>query len=483
MSIHSRILIAFGMTLVVPLGITVGNRVDADEPPRAGGPMAQARAGSSTPERFLLLINGRILQGVVSESETEYQLTQRIGVLKFPRSRVEGVFASIQEIYQYKLQQLPERDSEERMKLAHWCLNHQMTREARDQLSQVVALNPKNQQAQAMLVSIDQASRIAEMRQRDPDVQRTRADRPAGERPATLDSSVIRGAQSALRISDSPVIFDLPRPVAVARTTEFVKYVHPLLQAYCAKCHNENYNGAFQLIQFKSRADQTTDALRANLDATLRLVDPENLSRSDLLSSTLRPHGRGPNKRPIFPGSNDRAYQILAGWVSKLRAPKPPGVTAMQERPRLDNEQSEVFAAHRERISTEQPESSLPRPQQPRSAPLGVVVPGEQGQTSPREFPLPFVISGAKPAISQGGMQPPEAARPAAKPTGNNPSRPTGATMARDADKPIAPSDPKRSADPGIGEGADLTAKKPSKPLKLDPSLLQKVLQSRNASH
>ena len=52
------------------------------------------------------------------------------------------------------------------------------------------------------------------------------------------------------------------------------------------------------------------------------LIDPVDLSKSELLSSTLRPHHGGPNKRPIFPGSNDRAYQILAAWVNSLRPPQ-----------------------------------------------------------------------------------------------------------------------------------------------------------------
>ena len=44
---------------------------------------------------------------------------------------------------------------------------------------------------------------------------------------------------------------------------------------------------------------QTRDALKANLDACLRLIDRENPTRSELLASDLRPHGRGPSKRRL----------------------------------------------------------------------------------------------------------------------------------------------------------------------------------------
>ncbi len=473
MSIHSRILVMFGMTVVIPMGIAVGNRVDADEPQRDG--VSVSKVGAPSVDRFLLLSNGQIVQGVISGGDVQYQVLQRVGVLRFPKTRVEGVFGSVREIYQYKLEQLPERDSEERMKLAHWCLNRQMIREAREQLAKVVALNPKNQQAQAMLVSIDQAATIAEMRKRDPEVRQTRAERLADERPATLDSAVIRGAQSALRISGSPVIFDLPRPLAITRTTEFAKYVHPLLQAYCAKCHNENYDGAFQLVQYRTRADQTSDALRANLDATLRLVDPENLSRSELLSSTLRPHGRGPNKRPIFPGSNDRAYQVLESWVSQLRAPRPTRDASVLGRSRVDNDQSEVFAAQRERISGEHLD---PRMQE---KPLDAESrPGRRGPKSCKTRGVsPALRDQWRQAASSADRDATEGRRPVSSRSATNNlsnARPSSVTTPV-TDKPAA------TADQTTATGENTKAKKQSKPLKLDPTLLQKVLQSRNTGH
>jgi hypothetical protein len=480
MSIHFRFLIMFGVTLVIPIGIALGNRAGADEPQQ--GSSAGSSADSSSEERLLLLSNGKVQQGIISEDQTHYQVTQRIGVLKFPKKNVEGVFGSIREIYQYKLQQLPERDSDERLKLAHWCLSHQLRAEAREQLSKAVALNPKNQQAQAMLISIDQAAKIAMMRQRDPEVRQTEAERVDDARPAALSSDVIRGAQSALRISGLPVIFDLPQPLAITRANEFAKYVHPLLQAYCAKCHNEHHDGVFQLVQYKSRADHTSDALRANLDATLRLVDPDNLSRSELLSSTLRPHGRGPNKRPIFPGSNDRAYQVLETWVSQLRLPKSraSGI-AMQERAQLGSEKSEVFAANRKRISAEQPTPELPAQEQQRFAPVNTAVIDGDRQGRPKEFPLPFVIGGANPGAAPGGMPSKAVDRPGTRPAMNGSATAPGSTAitAREIDQPSASPDPKLPADETAAKGDAVAAKKPSKPLKLDPSLLQRVLQGR----
>ena len=81
-------------------------------------------------------------------------------------------------------------------------------------------------------------------------------------RPEPLDSAVLRHAEHGLGIRDLPVIFDLPLPLAIKRTDEFSRYVHPLLQAYCAKCHDAQFQGEFQLVPIKSRADRSSNALR-----------------------------------------------------------------------------------------------------------------------------------------------------------------------------------------------------------------------------
>ena len=289
-------------------------------PPQAG---SLPRLRSARQTEFVLLHDGRIIKGVLSEEDGMIIVTQPIGAMRFPKKRIERVFPSMQEVYRYKLEQLPEDDFQERIKLARWCLEQKMEPEARQQLEAILERNPKHVQAKAMLVSLDQADVRMSNRMRDPGVRQTAGEQVqpvAGDRPGTLDASVISGAQRGMRISGLPVIFDLPPAQAVKRAEEFNRYVHPVLQTYCARCHNERYDGTFQLVQIKSRIDRTPEALRANLDATLRLIDRENPTRSELLSSSLRPHGRGPNTRPIFQGSNDKAYQILATWAKNLQS-------------------------------------------------------------------------------------------------------------------------------------------------------------------
>jgi len=465
----------------------------AISPPQGQEPATQ----SGRKLEFVLLNDGRIVKGVLSEEDGTLIVTQPVGAMRFPKKRVERVFPSMQELYQYKLEQLPEDDFQERIKLARWCLEQKMAPEARQQLEAILQRNPKHTQAKAMLVSLDQADVRLSNRIRDPAILQTAGEQVQpvdGDRPGTLDASVITGAQRGMRISGLPVIFDLPPAQAVKRADEFNRFVHPVLQSYCARCHNERYDGAFQLVQIKTRVDRTPEAVRANLDATLRLIDRENPMRSVLLSSSIRPHGPGPSTRPIFQGSNDKAYQILATWAKNLQAaPIADGVVpAKFAAPTADS--GETFASQRGRTSNGIETVGVTRrfvtgSIDTKTLPPMRAVPGQgivpENMANPNEFPVPFAVGGAKPnlgeiekkiplpkkfpgAVSPPGTKPADGTNAGSQVTGQQGTK-APATAA--ADGPDADFD---DAD------APVTKKKPRKPLTLDPTLLQKALQIKN---
>jgi hypothetical protein len=458
----------------------------------SGSPPVQAPGAAARQSEILMLDDGRIVSGVISEEESWVIVTQPIGAMRFPKKRVEKIFGSIREVYRYKLERLAENDIDERMKLARWCLRQNMEAEAREQLGAILALSPKHPEAKAMLVSLDQTQARLTMRMRDPEVRQTAAEqvRPSdGDRPGSLDASVIQGAKRGLGISDLPVIFDLPQSQAVKRADEFARYVHPVLQTYCARCHNERFDGEFQLIQIKNKHDRTRETMRANLDATLKLIDRDNPARSELLASSLRPHGREPNTRPILQGSNDKAYQILAAWVNGLKGKKQPTGVATAHASGAGQDPGETFATHRSRISRDAGEAPASLPGATGELPLDVTVMppiryvqgkglAVEGPTDPNEFPVPFTVSGKRPQIpdpvkpgTPGGAAArvgPETSSPALPPSkgqaGTLPPLPSGDDSASLAAKETT------------GDG---TPRKSSR-LKIDPSILQRALQLKN---
>jgi hypothetical protein len=459
---------------------------------------------------IVLLRDGRIVKGALSIEDGNYSVTQPVGVMRFPEKQVEKVFGSIREVYDHKLLQLPDDDFDEGIKLARWCLEQKLEPEARRQLDAILKRSPKHGQAKAMVAALDQAQARLANRLRDPEVQQTAANLvrgPDDERPSALYSAVIHGARRGMGISDLPVIFDLPTSQAVKRTDEFAHYVHPVLQAYCARCHNEGYEGSFQLVQIKSKQDRTKDALRANLDATLKLIDREYPPRSELLASSLRPHGRGPNMRPIFQGSNDRAYQILAMWVNKLRAA---GGAEDSARPKTQVkspaiEPGESFAIQRVHAAEEtEPAGNttgpfVTGPITNKTLPPVRIVPGKglvaDTSADPNEFPLPFAVSGKKGKTdTQATLVQSPHAKPVkpgvtagTEPAGSGRGPAESAISGRKKTGFSYSTDTKTAADPASGwndrrapEETDPALKKPRKPLTLDPAILQRALQLRN---
>ncbi len=258
---------------------------------------------------------------------------------------MEETFESIAAVYRYKRARFPDDDPDEHLKLARWCLGQNMTTEAMAELKTVLAVSPGTREAKAMLNNLEVNAARAQAPRVDPALVQTGGEATMsapgrGEsRPSEIDASAVRRAVRDLGVPQTPVIFDLPAAVAVKRADQFFRDVHPVLQAACARCHNEQHTGTFQLVEVKSRRGLSGDVLRANLDATLRLVDADNPARSALLSSALVPHGKGPSPRPIFRGSNDPRYQILAAWVNSLQV-KPPvadGVVPARFAPKESN--------------------------------------------------------------------------------------------------------------------------------------------------
>ena len=271
-----------------------------------------------------------------------------------------------------------------------------------------------------------------------------------------------------------------------------------MLQAYCVKCHDGNYDRDFQLVPIKNRAGQTKEALRANLDATLRIIDQDNLAKSELLTASLRAHGKGPRNRPIFPGSNDKAYQILSAWVQSLRSPSDIKEAARAQAARTGADNGEAFAAGRERIGADGAESDLPAvssggrrpplaagtpsasriPPPTPFVPRGNVSPEGANQEPPDDFPLPFVLTGKKPNIAA----PKSASAPAAQSSRNDGSSSPAPPAGAGTPKSGSPADAAKNGDQAKADDPASAAKKKRKPVTIDPSILERALQNRNGA-
>lgn len=442
--------------------------IPAESPPSGQGP---AKAPSASPT-VLLLSNGRVLTGPISEDVSNYVIKQGTNDLRYPKRDVQGAFLSIEDAYRYKLAQVPDRDPDEQLKLARWCMGLKLMAEAKTALQAVLALSPNHAEASSMLAFSEGAE--ARAARRDPEVQRSGAEVAKDDEPKHLNPAVIRSGIRELGVSGQPVIFDLPAALAVKRANEFVRFVHPVLQRACARCHNEQYPGSFQLVQVKTRHDQTADVFRANLDATLRLVDPDDLAKSELLSSALVPHGPGPKKRPIFRGSNDPEYQILSAWVNNLRPPRstdgvtPTGIA--MPKPSSDD-----------RFATNRANREIPGTPQPSSAPAPPASPVfEEAIPTPPGRMIPESATGAQPYAPANLEFPlsPLQGGPTLKLDSSRTSDASGAPAPSASGTPPVPGEALPALPGSTEEGA---AGRKKKPVKLDPAILERMIRNRNA--
>lgn len=507
MSMTVRRSLCVGLILSAGIGLEWRLRAAADEP--ASDARAHAGRTRTAPgaERYLLLKDGRLLPGIITHDDTGYVLKKKLGVIRFPNKAVERSFDSVKEAYEYLLARLPEDDPGERLRLAKWCLGLHLTSEARQQLEKILEISPDHEQAIGMLTNIAHTEEARTARgdgetKVDEQVRQTAGEDVAEDRAGALDSAVLRGAERGMGISQLPVIYDLPQPLAIRRAEEFRDYVHPVLQAFCAKCHNAAYDGSFQLITAATPRERTADVVRANLDATLRLIDRENPARSELLSSTLRPHGYGGKQRPIFPGSNNRAYRILAAWVNGLRSSDPvKRESASPARTAADG--GETFAAERNRDSIvpldqiargmqsgdpgqisaiDSPRASRPAGRAYRYVEGQGMVAEDSSKGDPREFPLPYMMGGPKPTMP--GQ--PGASQATSRSRTDLARHPADEPPARAAAMP-PPKNTSTSAPATDESQTATTSKKPTaadkkkKTAKIDPAILQKLLQ-KNAT-
>lgn len=321
----SRIQTCFALGLAV----LAGTAAIADDGVQAGGQPAPAGTTPPPEPTLILLKNGKVLHGQILEDTAGYVLKHKVGTIRFPRRDVEGAFVSLEDAYKHKLEQTP-NDADERMDLAIWCLEQKLSPEAKEQLQAVLALSPAHRRAKAMLFNLaaiagkpapkDKALIRTNSKARESIEDGPEADLPPDELPL---GALREAAERYPKGGGPPIIFELPVPLAVRRYQEFVRAVHPVLQRRCARCHNEQASSEFQLVMARTKQEFSDETiLRANLDATLRLVDPEDLTHSTVLISAGMSHGKN-GGRPILGGPNHPEFRVLSTWVNSLQVQPP----------------------------------------------------------------------------------------------------------------------------------------------------------------
>jgi hypothetical protein len=240
--------------------------------------------------------------------------------------------------------------------------------------------------------------------------------------------------------------------------------------------------------------------LRANLEATLDLVAPEDLSHSQLLTVAVMTHP--PDGKPVLSGPTHPAYRAFQAWVTSLVDPNSPNVaqapqpTALRDDVRRASQQGEAFASGRTGTPAPAPGAAAPL-DDTKGAPVGgtpkmrrgmsgagnASAPGVPGDVSFPDPRVPAPMADATPAAPREAPATPTAPReaPATQPAAASGrpeivQKPDGTSEIRLPDGRVLPYIKSKDLRP------DASSKDSADKPKINTKVLDRYLQERNAA-
>ncbi len=149
-----------------------------NEPAPPSQTKLQADASSAAdqrPQTIHLLTHKRVLKGKLAEYDANtYTIRQKSGSFRFPKADLVQSFSDLESLYTFRREQFPDNDAGEHLKLAQWCLSENLVEQSRDELNEVLAIEPSHLSARAMLDKLD--AQEERTMARDDQVVKTMAD-------------------------------------------------------------------------------------------------------------------------------------------------------------------------------------------------------------------------------------------------------------------------------------------------------------------
>ena len=267
----------------------------ANSPPRVL--TSQPGSHPSDPDRpkqqFLLLYDGRIVEGVVQERETSFIVSRSGGRIVYNKANVATVADDVLSLYYYRRERIPVGDLSERLKLSRWCLSNHLREQAQAEIEGVLAIDPNHAEAKRRLRSFVR--------------NKSGLIKPSAK-------------ETGREILPDPNIY-IARFIEGNGEQTFHEFtqLETLLVNRCGSsgCHGHRHDGDFRL--YHRPGHMTDQRLTArNLQSTLAMIDVAEPHKSTLLTKVIVPHGR--QKVPSFGGMKDPRFIELQRWVYSVAA-------------------------------------------------------------------------------------------------------------------------------------------------------------------
>ncbi|MEX0642423.1 MAG: hypothetical protein WD468_06965 [Pirellulales bacterium] len=265
-------------------------RVVAAEPPSSPRAAGEAHGG------VLVLSDGGVLTGRISQSADRYIVARGGAEISIPVASVALVCGTLQEAYQRQRSAMQTPTAETHLKLAEWCLALGLYPQAAEELVAARGLDPRHPKLELL------ERRLAVV------------GRPAPEKNSTADISTLEKTSTRKSVQSPRSTSELPDGVV----ERFTRKVQPLLVNNCttAGCHRPGSPQSFELDRSLLHGMANRRSTMHNLSAVLVLVDHERPQDSPLLTIPRRDHG-GMN-HPIFGPRHSSQFQQLVDWVAMV---------------------------------------------------------------------------------------------------------------------------------------------------------------------
>jgi hypothetical protein len=239
-----------------------------------------------TTGHVLVLDSDRTLDGDIERVGEQYRIHRGTGETWIPASKDSQLCDSYEDAYQLLRRRSNPDDCDEHIRLAQWCRDHELKKQAVAEARLALAIQPDSGDGKRLLAMLQQVS----------------IDTGKPTHPPSGDG---RESSSVFPLVD----------VDPDSLTNFIANVQPIFINACASCHGPQHTGTFKLVRVaefkgvKSRGDSLK-----NLSAVLWQVNPQAPELSPVLTKARLAHG-DQIAAPLNAKTHAVALQTLQDWV------------------------------------------------------------------------------------------------------------------------------------------------------------------------
>lgn len=245
-------------------------------------------ASDSAPPRLLLLFDGRVIIGDISEVAGGYSVRRAAGSIVVPFDFVRLTATSLSDAYRKQRDSLENPNAEQHLNLARWCFEHRLSEQAVAELEAALKLEPFRAEARELLQVIEAAESGGTSGRNGP---------PAEFATETADPLTSAGISSENHL-------------------DFVRGIQPLLVNKCgnATCHGSASTNALRLHNVRTGRRHQRVHSDENLATVLRFIDADFPLHSPLLQAPQNVDH--PVHRGVFAGAlGAQQIELLSDWI------------------------------------------------------------------------------------------------------------------------------------------------------------------------